>query len=284
MSEIFLNREDTINQFLCSQERKEDKNGNSIALKALLTNFMDFLVENEKDSNSSAAAVPIALTNVMERRSLMYFTMEDMVNLLSEDPSVDGLVMNGQEVIFRKKSQLGKGIDGTTFFGSWPQSESGESEEIEWIIPAVTEKKMLFLSKKAIACRAFDEQGNDTWEDSDICQWLNHDFYEYAFSDEEKEMICLSGSNNIFLLSAQEVKKFIPSEEDRKAEAAVSAVKNGAGVDQYGNSFWWLRSKGEVPGTIACVNPGGVINEDGFNCGSHFIAIRPAMWVMRQDV
>ena len=68
MSEIFFNREDTINQFLCSQERKEDENGNSIALKALLTNFMDFLVENEKDSNSSAAAVPTTLTNVMERQ------------------------------------------------------------------------------------------------------------------------------------------------------------------------------------------------------------------------
>lgn len=284
MSEIFFNREDTINQFLCSQERKEDENGNSIALKALLTNFMDFLVENEKDSNSSAAAVPTTLTNVMERRSLIPFTMEDMINLFSQDPSIEGLVMNGQEVIFRKENQLKKGTDGTMFFGSWPQSESGESEEIEWIVPAVTEKKMLFLSKKAIVCSAFDEQGNDTWEDSDICQWLNHNFYETAFSDKEKEMICLSGSDNIFLLSAQEVRKFIPAEENRKAEAAASAVKNGAGVDRYGKSFWWLRSKGGAPGSIACVNPDGAINEDGFNCGSHFIAIRPAMWVMRQDV
>jgi tetratricopeptide (TPR) repeat protein len=77
--------------------------------------------------------------------------------------------------------------------------ETNGYEEIEWIVLDVTDDAMLVLSRYALASQAYNQlTAYDDWTDYrlhcawDRCtlrQWLNDDFYNSAFSEEEKEFI-----------------------------------------------------------------------------------------------
>ena len=93
----------------------------------------------------------------------------------------------------------------------------------------------------------FDSDDN-SWRDSDIRIWLNDSFYDYAFSNDEKNLILpyctgngLSDSDNVFLLSVDEVERYQDLFES-----------DGTG--------WWLRTPGDNR-SYDCVAYVG-----GFNC------------------
>ncbi len=138
-------------------------------------------------------------------------------------------------------------------FGNYPQTSSGQNQPIEWQVLSKENNKMLVISRYGLDAKRFDSSSNN-WSNSEIRKWLNGDFYNKAFTDQEKKSINLSNlsdvgtTDNVFFLSKQEAEKYFANDESRKCKATEYAVKNGAWVadssygDNAGYSVWWLRS------------------------------------------
>lgn len=83
----------------------------------------------------------------------------------------------------------------TVEFGSYPQSDiSGNNKEpIEWVVLKKDNynKTVLLLSKKVLDVVHYkkNEDDNAFWQDSLLRQYLNNDFYDSAFSRDEKTVI-----------------------------------------------------------------------------------------------
>ncbi len=76
-------------------------------------------------------------------------------------------------------------------FGTYPQSEDGkESSPIQWDILDDTIDGMLLISKYVLDVVPYQESGENTsWRETSLCRWLNHDFLNAAFTEEEQERI-----------------------------------------------------------------------------------------------
>ena len=77
-------------------------------------------------------------------------------------------------------------------FGKYEQDnkKSNGKEDIEWIVLAREGSKVLVISRYALACKPYNNKKTDvTWETCSLRKWLNNDFYESAFDEEEKNYI-----------------------------------------------------------------------------------------------
>ena len=138
-------------------------------------------------------------------------------------------------------------------FGNYPQTSNGGVQPIEWQVLSKENNRMLVISRYGLDCKIFDSDSNK-WANSEIRKWLNGDFYNKAFTEQEKKSINLYNlsdvgtTDNVFLLSKEEAEKYFSNNESRKCKATEYAVKNAAWVadssygDNAGYSFWWLRS------------------------------------------
>ena len=70
-------------------------------------------------------------------------------------------------------------------------------EPIEWQIISEEDGKLLLISSSILDCQAFNT-GSDgvTWETCTLRSWLNYEFYNAAFDDDEKELISTAVLNN----------------------------------------------------------------------------------------
>lgn len=149
-------------------------------------------------------------------------------------------------------------VGDTVHWGKYEQDndESNGPESIEWQVINVKDDKALIVSKSVLDCKMYNEDDSKiNWSDSSLRKWLNSDFYESAFSDNEKSSISLtdvvnkgtyegydkSGNwlmsntksnletvvaessdqgntqDHLFLLSIDEVNQFFTSKDNRKA-------------------------------------------------------------------
>lgn len=144
-----------------------------------------------------------------------------------------------------------------------------------------------------------------TWENSKLRNWLNTEFYMTAFSNVEKENIILSriinsenpefgtdGGNdtddNVFLLSADEVTKYLTEKRFRICEPTPYAQKtyryiDGNLDDEYRSCMWWLRSIGGETNRFRVVDTySSSIGQNGTDLSVPYY-VRPAMWVKNDN-
>lgn len=116
------------------------------------------------------------------------------------------------------------------FLGSYTElfTDSGTAP-IKWRVLKTDGNKVLIIADKAIDYLPFDETDSGaSWKNSTLREWLNGEFYESAFTDEEKSIICISefdafsegvdyvgecGGNiadKVFLLNDKETEKMAP--------------------------------------------------------------------------
>ena len=93
-----------------------------------------------------------------------------------------------------------------------------QGEEIEWEVLSRNflleegKVRVQLLSKYALDCQPFNEDGRSSWEDCSLREWLNDDFYNSAFSKSEKKQIVKTTyfnytgdvrylSDNVYLIS-----------------------------------------------------------------------------------
>lgn len=191
-----------------------------------------------------------------------------------------------------------------------------QGEEIEWrVIDADDENgKVLLLSEYGLDAKPYNDEFSFVikWEDCTLREWLNEEFYEEAFTDEEQEKILLSTSEGflehnsrvpgrdydkleretedyVFLLSYTEVYQYINSKHGDESDPErlcypTEYAKNNTDIKIYNDACgWWLcaGSRGGYNGErrrpyVVSVH-GGISQEE--NVDSSKYAVRPAMWI-----
>lgn len=112
-----------------------------------------------------------------------------------------------------------------------------------------------------------------TWGDCTLRSWLNGEFLDVAFGDEERMQIIQvtnttenapDTQDSVFLLSLDELNAYFPDEESRIAEATEYAVGQGGRVSrETGMTYWWLRTKATVGDAALMVRYDGAVNDSG---------------------
>ena len=193
-------------------------------------------------------------------------------------------------------------------FGSYPFYEDGREKAIDWIILDIDKNNnALLISDYALDNVKYNEVYEDvTWETSSIRKWLNNDFLNKAFTDEQQSKIIVSyienkdnaeyktkGGNNtydkLFLLSIDEANRYFKNDETRtayptpyaKSKRSVNGnlwvSKEIVSTDRGGSCFWWLRSSGYRQYRTALVNLGGRMDSRGDNVDVGIFAVRVAL-------
>ena len=197
---------------------------------------------------------------------------------------------------------------------------------LDWRVLSIDEHKCLLLSNKVLDSRIYGcgensniqqlfksspveamqlmntATQNATWEDSNLRKWLNTEFYNTAFSDEEKRIIAMTEvatpnnpqfgtkgglvtTDKIFLLSVQEVLHYLPDAESRKAVPTDYAISHGIILSQQSSiaglqTCWWmLRTPGEKQNMNAGVLGNGEIGIRGHNILFNGYGVRPALYI-----
>ena len=190
-------------------------------------------------------------------------------------------------------------------FGAYEQDNdtSNSKEDIEWLVLAKEDNKILVISDKALDCKPYNQSRDYvTWETCSLRKWLNNDFINSAFSDDEKAMIptvTVSADKNpeydtdpgnatqdqVFILSIVEARKYFASSEARMCVPTAYAIFNGLytssrySKDGEGTCLWWLRSPGYNQISAARVNNDGSVDEYSYDVDCDDYAVRPAMWI-----
>ena len=189
------------------------------------------------------------------------------------------------------------------FFGTYEQDKSKPgSEPIEWVVLKTDENSALLVSRYALDYKKFDDDNADaTWVTCSLREWLNNEFLNKAFTEEEQLAIFkLEQSNDasqgnekwderslsntddmVFLLSYKEIKEFFSSSDLRKLKpTAYSAAKGDAFrfidflfINEVG---WWTRSPGKSDGTQCYIEKNGIADSRKVK---EYASIRPAVWI-----
>ena len=196
-------------------------------------------------------------------------------------------------------------VGDTVFFGSYEQDNvtTNGKEDIEWNVLAKENNRVFLISKYALDCKQYNSTYTDVkWETCSIRQWLNGTFLNDAFSTEDQALIkdtyvsadvypeydtnpVNATTDKVFLLSDNEVNKYLCSFKDRKCVPTEYAKANGAYTSSSNTKngvltcVWWLRSPGPYQRVAAYVLDDGSVyylGDYGFNVD---VCVRPAMWV-----
>ena len=168
------------------------------------------------------------------------------------------------------------------FFGTYNDSD------IEWVVLEVNDNdEALIISRNILNALPYNDTGSEiTWEDSSIRSWLNNEFYNEAFTEEERSYIIsscslnlpnaqygISGGNNtmdnVFLLNIEEAQQY-----DFEALGVVNQVFYNTGAC-YG---WWLRSPGQSGQLASYVDRDGNVCPGGLSA-TGVMGIHPAIRV-----
>lgn len=165
------------------------------------------------------------------------------------------------------------------------------------------EDSCLVVSKYALDCKPYNETNKSvTWRTSSLRSWLNNDFLNKAFTEEEINQIPtvqvaadenpsytnpgVATSDKIFLLSIEEAKQFFTTDNARRCASTAFAKAQGAYTSfDYQTSSgksacrWWLRSPGFSQDTAASVGSGGGVRNGGDGVDYANGSVRPALWI-----
>ena len=183
-------------------------------------------------------------------------------------------------------------------FGKYEQDNdaSNGKEDIEWIVLAKENNRILVISKYSLDCQKYNTSYVDvTWEICSLRSWLNNDFISSAFSsaeiskiptvtvtaDENPNYSSDAGNDTqdkVFLLSLPEVKEYFTSSNERICYPTKYAIEQGAKTN-LNQSWWWLRSAGSVQNCAAYIDYEGDIYYGGRRVDSDSVSVRPVLWI-----
>ena len=175
-----------------------------------------------------------------------------------------------------------------------------KGEPIKWRVLKQDEKTLLLITDRIIDTVPYNvnEKTDTTWEKSSLRKWLNNEFFNSAFSYEEKMDIIEcdvqaesnplystnpgnSTNDKVFILSINQAEQLFEGENIRKTSGTNSAVEKGLFEDSEHNSWWWLRYPGEHGRSTAVVHSNGVVLNHGIPVFYSSGGVRPAIWIKR---
>ena len=184
-------------------------------------------------------------------------------------------------------------------FGSYVQEDDEEAEPIIWEVISKKGDCLLLLSRDCLDSLPYQEEyGKTSWKDSYLREWLNEDFYDEAFTEDEQDLIMYKtvqnkknpeyGNTNlkdtrdrVFILSISEALEYFEKKKERLSEPSEYALEEAVSYDADDRGYW-LRTAGMDARFAAVVNPDGGINYGGYYA-SEYAYVRPAVWVEVED-
>ena len=173
----------------------------------------------------------------------------------------------------------------------------------DWRVLDVQGDKVLIITENVIERRPYhDKKVNVSWEICDLREYLNKEFYDNAFSVDEKALIVETKNTNqnnqkygtnggndttdkVFLLSIDEVVRYFGDSgqleniqsgssfiDDQYNENRISETQEGEAVK------WVLRSPGSDTLSAAFVWLTGTIAIDGYSVNEVY-GVRPVLWM-----
>ena len=175
-------------------------------------------------------------------------------------------------------------------------------EPIEWLVVDQNENGYLLLSKYLLAARPYNEKYDGvTWETCSLRKWLNEDFFTRIFNEEERKQVITTklqvadnadygtpGGNAtedaLFLLSLDEVARYLPTPDDRKCTPTQKALDDKIWVSETGTCYWWLITPGFDEYNACMIDTSGFIGRMGYRVHNRNMGIRPAFWLKADSV
>ena len=193
-----------------------------------------------------------------------------------------GLEKAAAETFDTKNKMIQKDVEiklpETVKMGKYLQN-GAEPEPVQWKVLGKENGKVLLLAENGLEALPFNkERKTVSWKESSIRQWLNEDFYDSAFSEAEKNSI-LGNEDKVFLLSTDEVEKYLSSLENRLCKPTALARKHGAYTNGEGCSAWWLRSSSGKYAQMDYLSSAGNFGSRTHYVDENILAVRPAIWV-----
>lgn len=168
---------------------------------------------------------------------------------------------------------------------------------IQWTVLDKKGERLLVVSREGLYSTFYNmHSGICTWESCTLRSELNSRYYDLWFTEKEKENIFethLANEGNpvygteggnatydrLFILSYDEIMKYLPEAEDRKL------MTSGYGISNY--YPWWVRNPGKNLKSAVYVDEDGNISyENSFdmiegvgNALAGVFQVRPAMWL-----
>ena len=186
-------------------------------------------------------------------------------------------------------------------FGVYEQDNDTENgkEPIEWIVIDQDEESVELITVYGIDARQYHKKYEPvTWAGCSLRTWLNEDFLNAAFTEEEKSVLLrtvivtddnstfhtLGGEQTedfVFILSAGELKSLVTPAAKRQIRPTPYAIENNAYAmtrgKTKGNCWWWVRMPGNEQDTAAYVKDDGTIFYKGIDVDFFSVAIRPVI-------
>lgn len=196
-------------------------------------------------------------------------------------------------------------------FGTYEQDNdtSDGKEEIEWLVLDQQDDKLLVISKYILDVKKYNETGERgeeiTWENSTIRKWLNEDFVQEAFNEQEQAQILVTQvkadknpdydteagndtEDKLFLPGLDDVRNtYFTSDEERICGATDYAIAGGVVTyEKYMDGdhvagVWWIRTPGAEAHTFVDIVYDGFVNKGGVGVLLPNIGVRPMMWIER---
>ncbi|MCR5202198.1 MAG: DUF6273 domain-containing protein, partial [Lachnospiraceae bacterium] len=187
---------------------------------------------------------------------------------------------NSKEMIQKIKDESVKNVDvgNKLYFGKY-----------WWRVLDKKDNNVLIITDKVIDIIPYNRKNEDTnWIECTLRKYLNSDFINNTFSNEEISMInettldaqagnrVIKIEDKVFCLSEEEVKKYFKDNDDRKAEDINEKVRAGG--------EYWLRTPGGDQYSATSGSSSGDVVVDWCLVIDDTVGIRPAMWIKTNGV
>jgi hypothetical protein len=142
-------------------------------------------------------------------------------------------------------------------------------EPVDWIVLSKDGIYIEIVTMDVIAELPLDEDGEyGSWDDATLNSWLNSDFYEDAFDEDEKARIEAAH----YYATEEEANVYLLSEEDLASNSYMLANNPASG------EFWLMSDTDGVDGTSDVSSEGGTLLPDG-RAVDETCGVRPVMKV-----
>lgn len=198
-------------------------------------------------------------------------------------------------------------------FGCYPHEHVKDIKPIDWYVLDEKDGFVLLLAREGLDVCQYEldcklmvypnkgKPGNYwdgaykrkfSWETSNLCRWLNSEFIQTAFSENERHFIknTNSTSNGVFSLSKDEFNRYLSKDTASQMRPSNYALHKGAGIYTLtpgeqpspclGDGLWWLRDTKDEDttyGSAYMVYASGKIGDTMTDFKN--LCARPAIWV-----
>lgn len=177
-------------------------------------------------------------------------------------------------------------------FGHYYFDNEKQLQPINWIVLKIKYGKALLISCNILDGKPFNtDASTNLWKDCSLRKWMNHEFYDAAFSEEEKEYVLptmnfteRSGktTDHVFLLSREDAQNYFSSNSSRCCKATDFAKFNdvypSVNPNYCGNSWWWLRTSSNNPKHACFIGYDGSLRNYTY-VADDSVGIRPAIYI-----